>query len=146
MLMSGLVFKLLDQLLLHLLGELTLAIERKSRIAEQGWAFTLALDTACSALFCSLYQLASHPAVSIATLPTSHKMFSLWIILDLFHSLPFILGRITQKTLPAWLPLGIVLFVYKKNNYKVFSVVYNINIIFALLLTNNFLFLIFIRS
>lgn len=50
MLKSGLVFKLLDQLLLHLLGELTLAIESKSRIAEPGWAFTLALDTACSAL------------------------------------------------------------------------------------------------
>lgn len=129
MLKSGLVFKLLDQLLLHLLGELSLAIESKSRIAEPGWTFTLALDTACSALLCSLHWRASHPPVSIATLPTSHKMFSLWIIVDLFCSLPFILCRITQKTLPAWLPLGIVLFVYKKNNYKAFCVVYNVNII-----------------
>lgn len=129
MLKSGLVFKLLDQLLLHLLGELTLAIESKSRIAEPGWAFTLALDTACSAFLCSLHRRASHPPVSIATLPTSHKMFSLWIIVDLYHSLPFILCRITQKTLPAWLPLGIVLFVYKKNKYKAFCVVYNMNII-----------------
>lgn len=49
MLKSGLVFKLLDQLLLHLLGQLTPAIESKSRIVEQDWA----LDAAYSALLVS---------------------------------------------------------------------------------------------